>query len=38
MSRNSNSDGSRNFENLIFLGGMAKVRPIISNNLSESVR
>ena len=38
MSRNSNSNGSRNFEYSIFLGGIAKLRPLISNDLSESVR
>ena len=38
MSRNSNSKGSRNFEYSIFLGGMAKLRTLISNDLSESVR
>ena len=37
MSRKSNSNGSRNFEYSFFLGGMAKLRPLISNNSSESV-
>ena len=38
MSRNSNSNGSRNFGYSIFLGEMAKLKPLISNDLSESVR
>ena len=38
MSRNRNSNGSRNFEYSVFSGGMAKLRPPISNDLSESVR
>ena len=38
MSQNSNSNGSRKFEYSIFLGGMAKLRLLISNDFSESVR
>ena len=37
MSRNSNSNGSRNFEYSIFLSGMVKLKPLICNDLSESV-
>ena len=38
MSRNSNSDGRRNFKYSIFLSGMKNLRPLIGNNLSQSVR
>ena len=38
MPQNSNSNGSENFEYSIFVGGMAKLKPLISNDLSESVR
>ena len=37
MSRNSNSNGRRNFEYSVFLSGMVKLRPLICNDLSESV-
>ena len=38
MSWDSNSNGSRSFEYSIFLGGMAKLKPLIINDLSEPVR
>ena len=37
MSQNSNSNGSRNFEYSVFLGGIAKLRPLISNDLSRKL-
>ena len=37
MSWNRNSNGSRYFEYSTFVGGMAKLRTLISKNLSESV-
>ena len=38
MSQISNSKGSRNFEYSVLVVGMAKLRLLISNDLSESVR
>ena len=38
MSQNSNSKGSRNFEYSVLVGGMAKLRLLICNDLSKSVR
>ena len=38
MLQNSNSKGSRNFEFSILVVGMAKLRLLISSDLSESVR
>ena len=38
MSRNSNPNRKKNFEYSVILCGMAKLRSLIINDLSESVR